>query len=470
MKTLFRIDKQRLSYTGGIQVVVVRPLEIKEGITAVMGPNGAGKTIFAKIVEKGWNFRTNRFISETGVKPEIRYMEFNDIHSWVGNAVGHYQQRYESSMNDDVSTVAEILGEKAFSQRFRELSKKFRLEDCTGKKINFLSSGELRKLLIINVLLTSPDLLILDNPYIGLDTASRHELDDTLRHLPHSGTSVMLLLSDPGEAPAFTDHRIFCDSNEINVDFPIWQTESIPEPVTSHTCKESEPIQSGRLARPVLELTDCRVSYGSKTVLDKVNWTVLEGERWSLSGPNGSGKSTLLSLIFADNPKAYSSRIKLFGRQRGTGESIWDVKKDIGFVSPEMQLHFHGSGNVNTIVSNGLNDTVGLFVRPTSEQLDRGLDWLHRFGIGHLASRGYDSLSSGERQLVLVARSMIKEPALLILDEPMHALDPHNKALVTASIENLLRRHPEMALIMVTHNSDELPESITRHFRLSHAT
>src|SRR5688572_13384763 len=110
------------------------------------------------------------------------------------------------------------------------------------------------------------------------------------------------------------------------------------------------------------------VQYGDKIILDEVNWKVMKGERWLLSGPNGAGKSTLLSLITADNPKAYANSIFLFGKKRGSGESIWDIKKKIGFISPELHLFFDQGTSCFDVIASGLFDTIGLFRQLSAAQ------------------------------------------------------------------------------------------------------
>ncbi len=215
----------------------------------------------------------------------------------------------------------------------------------------------------------------------------------------------------------------------------------------------------------ILRFTDVCIRYGKRTILKDLNWTVHEGGRWALSGENGAGKSTLLSLVCADNPQAYACNIRLFGRQRGTGESIWEIKHHIGYVSPESHRAYLRDLPAIDIVASGLNDTVGLYCRPKPEQRQKCLDWMRVFGVDHLADRTFLQLSSGEQRLCLLARAFVKDPELLILDEPLHGLDLQNRARVRDVIETFcLRQHK--TLVMVTHYEEELPPCITEHLRL----
>ena len=201
------------------------------------------------------------------------------------------------------------------------------------------------------------------------------------------------------------------------------------------------------------------IVYGERTILKELDWKVSNGERWALSGQNGSGKSTLLSLVCADNPQSYACDISLFGNPRGSGESIWDIKKHIGYVSPEMHRSYHRDIPAIRIVASGLKDTVGLYARPDESEYDTCRLWMKIFGLEGKENTSFLKLSSGEQRLVLVARAFVKDPQLLILDEPLHGLDNHNRRLVKDVIETFCRRRNK-TLIMVTHYKDELPSCI----------
>ena len=184
------------------------------------------------------------------------------------------------------------------------------------------------------------------------------------------------------------------------------------------------------------------------------------GEHWVLSGKNGSGKSTLLSLVCADNPQAYACDIALFGRQRGTGESIWEIKRHIGYVSPEMHRSYQYNIPAIQVVASGLKDTMGLYTRTNETERQQCRWWMHIFGIDHLEQRPFLSLSSGEQRLVLVARAFVKDPQLLILDEPLHGLDTQNRQTVKDIITTFSQRSGK-TLIMVSHYEEEIPACFT---------
>ena len=284
------------------------------------------------------------------------------------------------------------------------------------KHIILLSSGELRKFQLTKTLLSNPRVLIMDNPFIGLDAKTRdllHTLLGELTKVTH--LQVILILSKSDD---------------------LYHTEH------------------------VVDLNKVSIRYGERTILKDLDWTVKCGEKWALSGENGSGKSTLLSLVCADNPQSYACDITLFGRKRGSGESIWEIKKHIGYVSPEMHRAYLKNLPAIDIVASGLHDSVGLYKRPRPEQMAACEWWMDIFGIADLKDRNFLQLSSGEQRLVLLARAFVKDPELLILDEPLHGLDLYNRRLVKDVIETFCRRK-DKTMIMVTHYQEELPACIT---------
>lgn len=468
---MISLSSPTLKFTG---VTLANPhrINIPEGITAVIGPNGAGKTSFAKIIEGGWNFMTNDIKADSGQRLRIRRIEFSDIHSLASFKVEYYQQRFEAAASEGVPTVADLLGERITDPVWGSTSKTLGIEGIESKHLNYLSSGELRKMLIANMLLDVPDLLILDNPYIGLDAPSRSVLDTALKSLADSGVAVLLLVGSPAEIPAATENVIPIKDMQIGAvvkrsgeDIAVLRKRmqylfDYAIEIDTDLITASESATEGE---EIVRLEHCRVAYGKATLLSDVSWTINRGERWALSGPNGAGKSTLLSLINADNPQSYSNSISLFGRKRGSGESIWDIKRHIGFLSPERHLYFNaGLSTALEVAAGGLKETLDHFRPFTPRQLDAARRWLEMLRIGPLAHRKFTSLSFGEQRLVLIVRTLIRCPQLMILDEPLHGLDAGRKLLVNAIIDEMARINGA-TLIYVTHYTEELPACISHH-------
>jgi molybdate transport system ATP-binding protein len=215
----------------------------------------------------------------------------------------------------------------------------------------------------------------------------------------------------------------------------------------------------------LIYLKDVSLKYGQKTILDNINWRINAGERWSLSGPNGSGKTSLLNLIFGDNPKAYGCDIRLFGKHKGTGESIWEIKARIGFVSPEMHQYLPQNQSVFDVICSGFSEAESSFKKPTGYQRDVARQWLKDLGYFEIGMRLFGELSTSAQRIVLFLRSLVKNPPLLILDEPFQGLDSAHIRMLK-DLLNQIASESNCAMIFVTHIPEELPECFTLHLKL----
>ena len=443
---------------------------------AIVGANGSGKSLLANMIQGRIALRDlDGEIKYNFTEPlfeAIRTIAFKDIYTMVDGTTAYYQQRWHSQDAEGVVTVKEILQPMAPLSEIEQLFEMLNLTDILDKSIIFLSSGELRKFLLIKVILTHPKLLIVDNPYIGLDSASRKSLDAMFSSMAKiNGMQLLLLLSNPADVPEIVTHvmpvkDMECMGARTRQEFiadtalhtQLFNYSSV-EPLLPEKLREASEHQV------TFRMEDVNIVCGNRTILKNVDWEVKNGEKWALIGPNGSGKSTLLSLIYADNPKSYSNTLYLFDRKRGTGESIWDIKSRIGYVSPEMHLYFMEDIPLLRIVASGFFDSIGVFRKCTPEQETIAMEWIKCFGIEDIAHRSFLSLSSGEQRLALLARAFVKDPDLIILDEPLHGLDVANKDRASKIIESFCDRK-EKTLVYVTHYTHEIPQAVTKEFKL----
>jgi molybdate transport system ATP-binding protein len=212
-------------------------------------------------------------------------------------------------------------------------------------------------------------------------------------------------------------------------------------------------------------LQHASVNYQDVPVLHDITWTMRQGEHWAIRGPNGAGKSTLLSLILADNPQAYANDLKLFGRQRGSGESIWDIKQRIGWVAPELNNFYQSHDTCRMVVCSGFFDSIGLYHDVTPAQAQVAAAWMQALGIEALAGQSFQAVSIGEQRLILLARALVKQPSLLILDEPCQGLDAPHRTRIIDLLDSLCQQ-TQVSLLYVTHHTDELPQAITHVLEL----
>jgi molybdate transport system ATP-binding protein len=440
---------------------------------AVVGPNGSGKTLFARTLSgkiASCNGKITLAKTDIPLWKQVRYMEFHDARSVTDYSRFFHQQRWHSS-EEPAPTVADILGNESLLTK-NDIIYNFFVNICHfDKQLIQLSNGEMRKLLIVKALLERPQLLVLDNPYIGLDASSRLVLDNALcRMISDFGLNVMLLLSDPADVPDFVD---FVLPMQDKVALESMPREAFIADRKLHGSLFPEPppadIAVSKISTPdyvnAFEMRDVCVRYGKRTIIEHFDWTVARGDRWLLTGANGSGKSTLLSLVCADNPQAYANRLYVFDRRRGGGESIWDIKRRIGYLSPEIHLYYNEVQNCLQTVCSGYFDTIGLFRVCTAEQSRKALDRMAALGIQHLADRPFRAVSFGEQRLVMLARALIRDPEMLILDEPLHGLDCTNRRRAQNLIETLIT-DKERTLVYVTHYPSETGNFVSKMLNL----
>ena len=456
-------------------------LDIYEGEhVAIVGSNGGGKSMLVDMLTGRYPLLLNNKVkydfgegASKLASDNIKYITFRDSY---GDADGnyYYQQRWNSQDVDDTPIVGNLLPECKNEALKETLYALFGVEEMLDKHVILLSSGELRKFQLTKTLITGPRVLIMDNPFIGLDAKTRDQLANLLRELIKlTNLQVILVLSKTDDIPDFITHVIQVEHKTFLGKITIDEFLANQQPVPPHLLSEEK--RQSILSLPysddlyrtdrVVELNKVSIRYGSRTILKDLDWTVHCGEKWALCGDNGSGKSTLLSLVCADNPQSYACDISLFDRKRGSGESIWEIKKHIGYVSPEMHRAYKKNLPVIDIVASGLHDSIGLYKKTHDEDRAKCEWWLDIFGIGNFKGRNFLQLSSGEQRLVLVARAFVKDPELLILDEPLHGLDLYNRRLVKDVIETFCQRR-DKTLIMVTHYRDELPNIIDHEIRL----
>lgn len=441
---------------------------------AIVGPNGSGKSLLVDMLTGKYPLREGELAydfspsSTNTVYENIKYIAFRDTYG-SADANYYYQQRWNAHDQEDAPEVRDLLGEIKDEALKRQLFDLFNIEPMLDKKIILLSSGELRKFQLTKNLLTAPRILVMDNPFIGLDARTRELLFNLLEELTKlSSLQIILVLSMLDDIPSFITHVV--PVNDMTVGekmeresyLAAFRALDIPEPMDELQQRILDlPYRNTNFtSNEIVKLNKVSICYDDRIILKELDWMVMRGQKWALSGENGAGKSTLLSLVCADNPQSYACDISLFGRKRGTGESIWEIKKHIGYVSPEMHRAYLKNLPAIEIVASGLHDSIGLYKQPKEEQMAVCEWWMDVFGIAALKDKPFLLLSSGEQRLALLARAFVKDPELLILDEPLHGLDTYNRRRVKRIIEAFCRRQ-DKTMIMVTHYENELPATIT---------
>ena len=322
----------------------------------------------------------------------------------------------------------------------------------TNRKLSTFSSGERKKAFLKHCLAQKPDYLILDNPLDHLDQNSRKDLVVFLENLSQSICLIQLINRAADQLP-FIQNKGFIKDNSFQFNSaPINPKEHLKLQKTEiPTLLENEKSTD----EVIIKFDEVSVAYEGRKIINVISWTIKKGEFWQLVGPNGSGKSTLLSMINGDNAKAYGQDIYLFGNKKGSGESIWDIKKKIGIYNTAMTDLFQKRETVENMILSGYFDSIGLYIEPTSLQRQTVAKWLNLINLTPLKNKYFNRISLGQQRMVLIMRAIIKLPELVILDEPFEGLDDENVMLVGELI-NLLKQETNMTFIFVSHRIEPI--------------
>ncbi len=384
----------------------------------------------------------------------------------------YYQQRFQAFDNEGHLTAGDYLRTAGYQpgDPFQQsLLETLGLLPLLQRERIKLSSGQTRRLLLAHALLKKPRVLVLDQPYLGLDLAGKNKLNALLKQLVKTFNLSLIMTGEVADMPDCITHRLHLSGGTAEYCGILGQmpappeNESVPDVLQQIAAGFRQiPVENG--FEQVLRLEDIRVAYGDSVVLDAFNWQIKKGEKWALVGPNGAGKSTLLSLLYGDHPQAYANKVYVFDHRRGRGENIWTVKRRMGFTSPEMHAFYEGKHRAIDLVMTGLFDGMSLLRQPSAEQVRFGKWLFEYFGLTADLVRPVRECSTGTQRLLFFMRALVKAPAVLLLDEPFQGLDARSIFLCRCLLDAVLDQ--ERTLIFITHRDVEIPACIDRYMRL----
>ena len=386
----------------------------------------------------------------------------------------YYQQRFNSCDSENSLTVQAYLEGIAINNThhwsLKNTIDRLNLHHLLDEGLIKLSNGETKRVLLAAALLHNPVLLLLHYPLAGLDIQSRHDIKALINQIAESGVTIVMTVRED-EIPEAITHVALADKDNAVSIIPRVQFQPSNSTCTKHAGIDEEEVKALWLAKPtpdfdiIVKMTDVSIRYDDKVILNKINWTIGQGERWALVGPNGAGKSTLLSLINGDNPQAFANNIILFDRKKGSGESIWDIKKKIGFFSPELYQYFPVETTCLQAIESGFYDTIGMFRPSHSSTTQIALRWMKLLGIKQDAPKLLRNLPATNQRLCLLARALVKSPPLLILDEPCQGFDDYLADQFMHLLDTICTIS-NVTVIYVSHYQDEIPKSVTKVYRL----
>lgn len=454
------------------QTLDIPQLNINKGESwAFIGSNGSGKSSLARVLSN--ELKPLSGVVKNTFNAPVR-LSFEQLQKIINE---EWQRNNTDLLSDDEEdtgyTAAEIIQFNHKDNEYcLELAARFGIRDLLSRRFKYLSTGETRKVLLCQTLMGNPDLLILDEPFDGLDVYSRSNLSELLYSLSEKGLTLVLVLNRFDELPDYIENMgvvadckltMSGDRESVLANTLISQLQH-SEKIKQLSIPDTEdPTNDEKLddTTPRIILNNGVISYNDKPILHGLTWHVNPGEHWQIIGENGAGKSTLLSLITGDHPQGYSNDLTLFGRRRGSGETIWDIKRHIGYVSNSIHQEYRVATSVLNVIISGFHDSIGLYQTPSDRQIQLAYEWLALLGFStQTAQQPFHSLSWGQQRLVLIARALVKHPAMLILDEPLQGLDGLNRLLVLRFIDVMLKQG-NTQLLFVTHHQEDAPSCIT---------
>jgi len=444
----------------------------------IIGTNGAGKTSLVRAIVGELPVVRGKIVYHGGksLKNSICYVSFERHQRLIAREEARDESRHFSGKLNDVTTARDIIAGALQApnnpqRQFDAVVEQLNIAHLLNRGIRFLSTGEMRKIMIARALVKSPRLLILDEPFEGLDVSSRSQLTEVINGLMDDQRQIILVTHRLAEIPPNISHimglrqgnvvfqgkredSLGADQIERLYRCKVWPHQEVP------FVKHPDDSLSEKMPAVFVEMKNTTVRYKEVVVLNQLNWKMKAGENWAIAGPNGAGKTTLLSLIAGDNLQAYANEIYLFGTRRGSGESIWEIKERIGMISSEFQIRYRASIQVLDVVLSGFFDSIGLYRQCTSAQREVAKQWIAFIHMADRSDTPFNQLSYGEQRLVLLARAMVKMPLLLILDEPCQGLDRINRRMILDVIDAVSSKN-RTHILFVTHHADEIPTCIS---------
>jgi len=437
----------------------------------ITGTNGAGKSALAAVLAGAGDVLSG---SVEGVPARVGIVSFEA----QALLIEAERKKDDADIMDVISEgtpVHEILfADCADIELAKQLADKFDTTKLLDRAFRKLSTGESRKVMLIRALASKPELLILDEPFDGLDVNTLTMLQEHLQTLIATVPMIMVL-NRFDEFPEFITNIAYVDKGRLHLQVSRSNTEAFDElykllhlKTTDLNVPEADPETDRPTLNsnePLVRLTDLTIKYDDNKIINKLNWTIEPGQHWQLSGPNGSGKTGLLSIITGDHPQCYVNDIFVFGFKRGSGESIWQIKQFIGYVSTALQWEYKATTGLRNVILSGFHDSIGLYSKSTDKQKELANKWLELLGMSDRGDEIFGKLSYGDQRLLLIARAMVKHPPLLILDEPCLGLDDMNRQLVLALIEKICAG-TETTVLYVNHHPEDQIKGIENYLAL----
>lgn len=441
----------------------------------ITGENGSGKTTFAKALCGLLPLKTGEiilhFVKDQYPYPQLHkdkivYVSFDTQQQFLKR--DSLKRDFESyvGIESPGTKVRDFISQEIRDKKQEIREKNFEISNLFDRDMITLSTGEMRKVFLVKALLQNPKILVLDEPFDGLDIVSKKILMEIISAVMQKGMHVMLIVHKSDQIPRGMTHIMSIKDGRIENLSSRAQTRELAINYKGLMINDENEIShivgNDKSNKEVLvDFKNVTVKFGEKIILDNISWQLKDGENWAILGHNGAGKSTLLQLIIGDQLQKYANNITLFGKR---GVSVWDIKKAIGIVSQDIFSKHVYDMKAESVILSGFFDSIGLYKNTTDAQKEKAKKWIRILGLGALVPKNFQELSYGQKRLILIARAVVKSPKILILDEPCHGLDSQNRQKVLETIDAI--GNTDTNLLLVTHDPEEIVPSVSNVLEL----
>ncbi|MDL2272479.1 ATP-binding cassette domain-containing protein [Desulfovibrio sp. OttesenSCG-928-I05] len=473
---------------------------------ALFGGNGAGKSTFLRLLRgelwpvaardaddgetaapvrpvRQWNFDGTPETSPLMARPYARIVsgELHRAFSRLCDTQGWSMPGFELVLSGYGDSFFPSHPSEEEKDRALAMARQLGAGALLDKGVGALSQGQLRLLLLARALVTAPRLLLLDEPFDGLDARAR----DAMRAAVEAAASRAALVCSAHRmediAPVVT-HALCLEGGrsvyqgplsglpDISTLFPAGDPAASPVGFTAPPASPAlaDPAESPRKCAsrskqsvPVLELENVDVFIEREHILHGIHWRVLPGENWRISGANGSGKSTLLRLLAGLEQAAWGGTYRLFGKKH---PPLSLVQKRLAYLSDRLQATYSYDLTGAELAATGFDGSVGIWRNLRRTEWEKVLHWLELLGLMHEKDTPLSRLSSGTARRFFLARALVGSPRILLLDEPCSGLDAPSRALFLSAVNSAAARG--IQIIYVSHHDADIPACITHELHL----
>jgi len=442
----------------------------------ICGANGTGKTTLLEVLKGQQRLTGGEMILPENVSVEnffssvaIIRRDFS-LYNLFNRSASFYQQRYFSLGVEETPMVIDFISAETGvpKEKIRSAAMVFGFEMLLDKRIVSLSTGEGRRIILLILWFSDRRIICIDDPYAGLDPEGKLMFSHALQTLLKKKVT-LLVTGVEIQPPGFIDHVFYINNHraEFAGKAHFFKNNYLESSLTGNKIRLKKHVHEkyDHSFRIAAEMKNITIQYDRKIIQKDFSWRINRGDKWMLTGPNGSGKSTLMSLICGDNPMAYAYELIVFDRVRGTGETIWDIKRPIGYFSSELQQFFPRSLTLFEAVLTGYSNHLVVRSDLTQDHYQQAEELIEAARITSFKMTPLYRLSFSQCRLALVCRALVKLPPVVILDEPCQGLDRQTTETVNRLVEAVCGDELN-TLIYVTHQTEYVPGIINLHLNL----